>query len=83
VSGRKPPRPKLTLADRARELQRLAALGSNRRRAAGITVALLDSARTTAGARQLLGQRQLPAEVRTAVLQLLYELATSTGDETL
>ncbi|MCT9107927.1 hypothetical protein N4G69_20195 [Streptomyces mirabilis] len=83
MTPRKPPRPKPTptLADRARELQRLAPVGSNRRRGAGVAAVLLDSGRTTAGARRLLGQHSLPPEVRTAVLQALEELTTQPGDE--
>lgn len=81
MTGRKPPRPKPTLADRARELQRLAPVGSNRRRGAGVAAVLLDSCRTTAGARRLLGQRNLPPEVHSAVLQALDELTTPAGDD--
>ncbi|MFI5793818.1 hypothetical protein [Streptomyces sp. NPDC051677] len=70
-----------TLADRARELQALAAVGSNRRRAAGVVAVLLDSSRTTAGARRLLARHRVPAELKAAVLQVLAELDHSEGDD--
>ncbi|MEV5449961.1 hypothetical protein [Streptomyces sp. NPDC052535] len=76
---RKPPEP--TLAERALEAQRLAAVGGIRRKAAGLVVALLDRGHTTAGACQVLARRRLPPEIRTAALQLLDELtAPPEGD---
>ncbi|MFG2678294.1 hypothetical protein [Streptomyces sp. NPDC048392] len=70
---RKPPDP--TPAERAREAQRLAAVGSTRRKAAGLVVALLGRGLTTAGARRVLARRRLPPEIRTAALHVLDELA--------
>ncbi|WP_206327719.1 hypothetical protein [Streptomyces sp. S3(2020)] len=60
----------------ARQRQRLAPVGSNERRAAGVAAVLLDSARTHAGARRLLAQHRVPEDVHAAVLALLDELAT-------
>ncbi|MGW0417498.1 hypothetical protein [Streptomyces sp. NPDC003015] len=69
-------RPVTEAAELARQRQRLAPVGSRERKAAGVAAVLLDGARTHAGARRLLDQHRLPAELRDAVLALLAELAT-------
>lgn len=85
MTRRKPPRPRPrptpTLADRARELQRLAPVGSTRRKAAGLVLAAAERCRSLEGARAVMSRRRLPPEIRGAVLQLLDELATTTGDD--
>ncbi|MET7731217.1 hypothetical protein ABZT02_07595 [Streptomyces sp. NPDC005402] len=63
-------------AELARQRQRLAPVGSRDRKAAGVAAVLLDGARTHAGARRLLDQHRLPAELRDTVLALLDDLAT-------
>lgn len=75
VTRRTPRLPAPTLADRARELQALAAVGSNRRKAAGVAAVMLDASRSgTVGARRLLARHRLPAELKRAVLEVLAEL---------
>lgn len=64
----------------ARQRQRLAPVGTRERKAAGVAAVLLDSASTHAGARRLLDQHRLPAELRDVVLDLLAELATPAPD---
>ncbi|WP_435270619.1 hypothetical protein [Streptomyces sp. 1222.5] len=65
-----------SLADRARELQRLAAVGSIRRKAAGVLAVAVDTTRTAAGARRILTTHPLPTEIRDAAVKLLDELTT-------
>lgn len=69
-------------AHRARQRQRVAAVGTNERRAAGVAAVLLDSARTHTAARRLLDQHRIPAELRAPVLALLAELAAPPTPET-
>ncbi|MEU2598447.1 hypothetical protein ABZ669_14650 [Streptomyces hirsutus] len=68
-------------AERARQRQRLAPVGSTDRKAAGVAAVLLDSARTHAGARRLLSQHRIPDDLRAAVLALLAELETTPAPE--
>lgn len=65
-----------SLADRAREAQRLAPVGSTRRKAAGMAAVALENTRTPAAARRVLHRHRLPPEIRLAALQLLDELTT-------
>jgi hypothetical protein len=64
-------------AHRARQRQRVAAVGTNERRAAGVAAVLLDSARTHTAARRLLDQHHLPDDLRSAVMAVLAELAAA------
>lgn len=71
-------RPVTTTAEAAalaRQRQSLAPVGTPQRKAAGVAALLLDGARTHAGARRLLDQHRVPAELRPLVLALLEELA--------
>ncbi|MBM7091037.1 hypothetical protein JTP67_21335 [Streptomyces sp. S12] len=62
-------------AKRARHHQRLAPVGSNERKAAGIAAVLLAEARTHTGARRLLDRHPIPEPLRSAVVALLADLA--------
>lgn len=78
---RKPPAPP-SLADQARELQRLAPVGSIRRKAAGLAAVALENTRTSAAARRVLQRHTLPPEIRLAALALIDELtADPEGDQ--
>ncbi|MEV5182872.1 hypothetical protein AB0K88_24240 [Streptomyces werraensis] len=62
-------------ARRARHRQRLAPVGTNDRKAAGVAAVLLEDARTHTGARRLLDRHPIPEPLRSAVVALLAELA--------
>ncbi|MFM9656707.1 hypothetical protein [Streptomyces scabiei] len=67
-----PPQPLTTvLASRAREAQRLAPVGSTRRKAAGVLAVVLDGSQSVEGARRRLRAHRLPPEIWEAVLTLL------------
>lgn len=72
-----PPLPSTAaLAQQAREAQRLAAVGSNKRKGAGVLAVVLNGARTVDGARRMLRAHRLPVEIGQAAAELLAELTT-------
>ncbi|WP_416978663.1 hypothetical protein [Streptomyces sp. T028] len=59
------------LADRAREAQRLAPVGSLKRKGAGVAAVLLDGAPSLAAARRRLAAHRFPPEIRQAAAEVL------------
>ncbi|MBT2420575.1 hypothetical protein J7F01_40335 [Streptomyces sp. ISL-22] len=74
------PSPTDAYAAMAREAQRLAPVGSNRRKSAGVLAVLLDGAPSIDGARRRLARHRLPAEIRQGAAELLAELTTATQE---
>ncbi|GAA3767270.1 hypothetical protein [Streptomyces chiangmaiensis] len=69
-----PASPMAAYAARARELQRLAAVGSARRKSAGVAAIALDGVRSLEGARRRLQAHRIPTEILTAAMELLDQL---------
>jgi hypothetical protein len=68
------------LAAQALEAQRLAPVGSTRRKSAGVLAVVLADAKSLEGARRMLLRRALPEDVRKGAAALLYQLAAPTPE---